>query len=146
MSRLASSSVDAVGLHERAPVGVEALRAAPRRGSRRAALRQRSTGAVAARTSSADLIARSNATQAITLEWVKCRRGPRTSQMPVVGLVPAALDEVDQRALERPRASSSASMPARARLVQRVDHLAVDVELELAVRRRCRCAPAREPS
>jgi hypothetical protein len=26
------------------------------------------------------------ATQAITLEWVKCRRGPRTSQMPSSGL------------------------------------------------------------
>ena len=29
--------------------------------------------------------ARSTATQAMTLEWVKCRRGPRTSQMPSSG-------------------------------------------------------------
>ena len=34
------------------------------------------------------LIARSTATQAMTLEWVKCRRGPRTSQMPSSGSLP----------------------------------------------------------
>src|SRR5439155_1403479 len=33
----------------------------------------------------ADLIARSTATQAMTLEWVKCRRSPRTSQIPLSG-------------------------------------------------------------
>ncbi len=34
---------------------------------------------------SIDFTARSNATQAITFEWVKCCRGPRTSQIPSSG-------------------------------------------------------------
>ena len=45
---------------------------------------QRSSGA-SIPYSSAVLMARSMATQAITLEWVKWRRGPRTSQMPSSG-------------------------------------------------------------
>jgi hypothetical protein len=32
-----------------------------------------------------DLMARSIATQAMTFEWVKCRLGPRTSQIPSSG-------------------------------------------------------------
>ena len=48
----------------------------------------------------------------------------------VVGLVPDVLQMRDQRALERPAASSSAR-PAAAPDVQRVQHLAVDVELHL---------------
>ena len=47
-------------------------------------LRQRSTGPSKPNIS-ALLIARSNATHAITFEWVNCRRPPRISQMPSSG-------------------------------------------------------------
>ena len=46
--------------------------------------RQRSTGPSRPNSSWART-ARSNATHAITFEWVKCRYGPRTSQMPASG-------------------------------------------------------------
>ena len=56
----------------------------PPRGSHRATSRQRSSGA--SRPSfSASLMTRSKATQAITFEWTKCRRGPRISQIPSSG-------------------------------------------------------------
>ena len=50
------------------------------------------------------------------------------------------------RALHAPTRSGPRSMPHAARLVQRVEHLAVDVELELAA---CAALPTRtgaEPS
>ena len=58
--------------------------------------RQRSTGPSRPNCSTV-LMARSKATQAITFEWVKCRRGPRTSQIPSSGSRPVRLEEVQQR-------------------------------------------------
>ena len=75
--------------------------------------------------------ARSTATQAMTLEWVKCRRGPRTSQMPSSGSSQLSGDEVDQCDLQVPGRRAQRA-PGPTRLVQRREHLAVDVELELA--------------
>src|SRR5215468_11749858 len=72
--------------------------------------------------------ARSMATHAITLECVKCRRGPRTSQIPSSGWVqPVSLEEM---LLERPGVLVAFDADP-ARLVKRVHHLAVHVELEL---------------
>ena len=51
----------------------------------------------------------------------------------VVRLVPGALQEVHQRALQRPGVIVG-RQSVRACLVQRVNHLAVDVELKLFVR------------
>ena len=53
-------------------------------GLRRGRMRQRSSGP-SRPNSSIERTARSNATQAITFEWVKCFRPPRTSQMPSSG-------------------------------------------------------------
>src|SRR3954454_23199288 len=52
---------------------------------------------------------------------------------PLVAAVPRALEDLHQVVLERPGVVVGGK-PVRARLVQRVHHLAVDVELELAVR------------
>ena len=78
--------------------------------------------------------ARSNATQAITFECVKCRRGAAHLPDALVGLGPRR--PRGSRAASRcsAQAWSSAGEAVRARLVQRVHHLAVDVELELLVR------------
>ena len=54
------------------------------------------------RTPRAVLMARSMATHAMTLEWVKCRRGPRTSQMPSSGSRQPGLEEVHQGQLQLP--------------------------------------------
>ena len=73
-----------VVLGEGVPRGVvpalEHLRAAPRSRS----VRQRSTSPSRPCCSTA-FTARSKATQTITREWVKCRSGPRISQMPLSG-------------------------------------------------------------
>ena len=53
---------------------------------------------------------------------------------PLVRLVPGALEEVHHPLLERPRVAVGRE-PVPARLVQRVDQLAVHVELKLLVRR-----------
>ena len=53
---------------------------------------------------------------------------------PFVGPIPGALEEVHQVSLQRPRVVVG-GQPVRARLVQGVHHLAVDVELELLVSR-----------
>ena len=78
--------------------------------------------------------ARSNATHAITFEWTKWRRPPRISQMPSSGSRHALSEMVEQ-----PRwiahACGSTGSPCCARLVESVDHLAIDVELELLARR-----------
>jgi hypothetical protein len=58
---------------------------------------------------------------------------PRVSQMPSSGLAPDLLELLDQRPLERASPSPLAEI-ALAGLVQRVHHLAIDVELQLAVR------------
>ena len=136
----------AVVLDERTKVGVVARWSTSCLISSRIA-RHRSTGPSRSRRSTV-FTARSNATHAMTFEWVKCRLGPRTSQMP-------------SSSCRQPDSSQSnvcARVPRRrpthrrpyARLVQGVDHLAVDVELELA---RCpvadphglRALVAREP-
>jgi hypothetical protein len=49
------------------------------------AIRRQRVDALASPAISAIIAARSNATQAITLECVKCWRPPRTSQMPSSG-------------------------------------------------------------
>ena len=64
----------------------------------------------------------------------------RAAHLPdaVVGLLPGALEEVEQRDLERPRSRrpSPTSARAAARMIDSdVEHLAVDVELELVARR-----------
>ena len=74
-------------------------------------------------------MARSTATQAITLEWVKWRRGPRTSQMPSSGSFQPDSMNPSARAEVPGRPRRLASGPAR--LVQGSEHLAVDVELVL---------------
>jgi len=38
----------------------------------------------------------------MTFECVKCRRGPRTSQMPSVGLLPQAFEELHQLQFQLP--------------------------------------------
>ena len=65
-----------------------------RRGSRRAARATYRPGRESV--CSIALTARSSATHAITLECVKCRRGPRTSQMPSSGLCQSRLEKVHQ--------------------------------------------------
>ena len=92
--------------------------------------RHRSTGPSRPDFSTA-LTARSAATQAISLEWVKCWEPPRTSQIPSSGVFQLFLDEVHQLTVAGPTPARPPSSPALRRLVQRVHHLAVDVELEL---------------
>ena len=85
---------------------VEAARGRPRRGSRSRSRRQRVDRARRGRSARPPSTARSNATQAMTFECVKCRRGPRTSQMPSSGSLPAPLEEVEQRAARSRQPSS----------------------------------------
>ena len=94
-------------------------------------------------------IERSNATHASTFEWTKCRRGPRTSQMPSSGSFHFASSDSQERELQRPRVFVDREAGARA-LPHDVGELAVHVELELFVRgvadpHRRRVAPARQP-
>ena len=121
----------AVVLHERAARRVEAAGAdvAVDRGAQRAPARHRAVEPVALR----------GAHRAV-------HRHPRhhlgvremlrlAAHLPdaVVGLAPVAFDEVEQHALERPRivVLREAGLAAD---IQRIDHLAVDVELELRSR------------
>ena len=99
--------------------------------------------------SSTVLMARSMATQAMTLEWVKWRRGPRTSQMPSSG----SRQPVSRNSISA-RCSSQAGPPSGSsrlgRLVEGRHDLAVDVELELPGRgvadpHRARSLVARQP-
>ena len=101
--------VGAVVLDERFARRVEALAAdvGVDRVAQRAPLVQRPLQPACCSTA---LTARSNATQAITLEWVKCRRGPRTSQMPSSGFS----QTVSRKSSSTPctfQASSSARRP-----------------------------------
>ncbi len=90
---LASSSSDPYDCVNAACARLEAPRR-PRRGSLSRVARQRSTGPRSSELARRDRTARSNATQAITFEWVKWRRGPRTSQMPLSGSSPTVLEPV----------------------------------------------------
>ena len=91
--------------------------------------RQRSTGP-SRPNSSWKRTARSKATQAITFECVKCRAGPRTSQMPASSCRQPVLEPLEELPDQRPGVVVRRHA-LRARLVERVQHLAVDVELEL---------------
>ena len=71
-------------LDEGVPLAVEPL-AADLRVDRLARGAPAVERALQAEDCSALATARSKATQAITLEWTNCRRGPRTSQMPSSG-------------------------------------------------------------
>src|ERR1700722_1235667 len=82
--------------------------------------------------SSTDLAARSKATHAITLECVKCCRGPRTSQIPSSG--PDGFKMIKKCAPDC-RSSRHRSQPVAARLEHGVRDLAVDIKLELTSRR-----------
>ena len=100
----------AVGLGERVALGVEALRAAPRAWISSRHAPPPVDRARRGRTPRRPCTARSNATHAITFECVKCWRGPRTSQMPSSGSLPAptrgsraARSWTAQRARARPR-------------------------------------------
>ena len=73
--------------------------------------------------------ARSNATQAITLECVKCRFGPRTSQIPASFFRQPSSSHASSLLDQRP-AKRRPSSPARG-LIRGVEHLAVDIELKL---------------
>ena len=102
--------VGAVVLREGPDVGVVALGAhlvvdavAQRRASDRAGPSRPKSSMV--RT------ARSTATQAMTLEWVKCRRGPRTSQMPSSGSSQCVGHELHQRRLQVPGRRARARCP-----------------------------------
>ena len=119
-------------LRERADLRVEALRAylGVDLVAQRAPVVDRARRSPACSTIA---IARSNATQHNTLEWVKCRAPPRTSQMPSSGSSPKVLERVEQEPGDRPRVG--ARRCARAgRLPQHVEQLAVHVELQLLVR------------
>ena len=130
VSRLASSALRAVGLDERAELVVEAAlehlgvdlvpHATPPLDRRPRARAPRPAAAP-----------RSNATHAITFECVKWRRGPRTSQIPSSGSRQRRLEVREQLPRRAPTPSSSGRQAAPARLVEHVEHLAVDVELEL---------------
>ena len=89
--------------------------------------------------------ARSNATQAITFECVKCWRGPAHLPDAFVGPAPAVFEEVEQA-----RSSAHASVVAArcrhpARLVQTRRAPRRTRRAGTARSRRCRCAPARSP-
>ena len=76
--------------------------------------------------------ARSNATQAITLEWTKCCGPPRTSQMPFVRLAPSPRQIVEHdRPQARPR--SVTLHAGLERLEHRVGDLAEYIDLQLLV-------------
>src|SRR5436190_16628111 len=75
--------------------------------------------------------ARSAATQAMTLEWVKCRRGPRTSQMPSSGRSHAVSTKATKASSRRHPGFLRLQAEA-AGLVHHIEHLAIDIELELA--------------
>ena len=102
--------------------------------------------------SSAVLMARSMATHAMTLEWVKCRRGPRTSQIPSSGSRhPSRRKSISESWNSQVGAGASPRrLGLRLGLVERRHHLAVDVELELAGggvadAHGCRALVTREP-
>ena len=75
--------------------------------------------------------ARSTATQAMTLEWVKCRRGPRTSQMPSSGCSQWSATNSTSAAC-RSQAESLSALPAPHASYRAREDLAVHVQLELA--------------
>ena len=134
----------AVRLRERAELGVEALAAhlgvdlvAQRAPAVDRALRARAPRSL--RT------ARSNATQAITFEWAKWRRGPRTSQMPSSGSRQPTRGSRAAAAAAPRRPSTRARPGTRGRGSSASDDLAVDVELELVAGGVADRAPAASP-
>ncbi len=80
--------------------------------------------------SSMDLTSRSKATQAMTLEWVKCRRPPRTSQMPSSGRCQAFSRKANSSFMAAQPPSRFLQAQALGGVDGRQD-FAVDVELEL---------------
>ena len=105
--------------------------------------RQRSTGPGRSHVSHVRT-ARSNATQAITFECVKCRFGPRTSQIPASGCRQADLQEPEQVRDELPGVVGGLEAVQRGRCRRRRSprrrHRAAS-----ARRRRSRPAPAASP-
>ena len=101
----------AVVLGERVALGVEALLAAPRGGSRRGSARHRSTGPSRPNSSTA-FTARSNATHAITFECMKSL--PRPAHLPdaLVGLLPRRTRGTRARDRCSAHAFGSSAMPA----------------------------------
>ena len=90
--------------------------------------------------------ARSKATQAMTFEWVKWRRGPRTSQMPVVGLCQHLLEVLERASTRSQRAGGRVVVGgARPRAGQRRRAPRRRRRAGTARWRRCRCAPAPTP-
>ena len=99
---------------------------------------------------SAILTARSKATQAITLEWVKCCGGPRTSQMPSSGWCQIFVQMLEPGACRAAGASLGAEPALAVAHGAAHRHLAIDVELELLGRgvadaHRVRALVARQP-
>jgi hypothetical protein len=94
------------------------------------------------RTFSTASIARSIATQHITLECVKCRGSPRISQMPLSARCQFDSRNVTSVPLKAP-AVVVVGEPGLAGDAKRVHQLSIDVELQLRSRRRCRCARRR---
>ena len=131
VSRLASTRLRAVVLDERAQLLVAALLEHLGRGSRRGTRRQRSAAPLRPNCSTA-LTPRSNATHAITFEWTKWRRGPRTSQIPSSG------------SRQRRSRFASSTLLQGPRLVVRLDVLPTClVERRPSPRRRRRAGTAR---
>ena len=128
---LASSERRAVRLHERVRASRSNARSQTSSWIASRSARQWSTGP-SRPNCSALFTARSNATHAMTFECVKCCGGPRTSQMPWSGCCQIFSSCSSERLLERPGLGALGDA-ADARLVERVHHLAVDVELELLV-------------
>ena len=145
-SRLASSCFDAVGLDE----GARARRRSPCAQTSRVdrVAQRRASGRPGPRrpNCSTALTARSKATQAITLEWVKCRRG--------AAHLPDALVGLAARSSRGARAARAAALQALARRLEPAAAGLVAARPSprrrrragAGRRRRCRSAPAREPS
>ena len=105
--------------------------------------RQRSSGAAWLNCSAAR-IERSTATQTITLEKVKFCAPAAHLPDALVRLLPDLFQMQHQRPLQLP-AFRRGHQAERGFLIDRVDQLAIDIELQLACSRRCRRAPGRRP-
>ena len=77
------------------------------------------------------LTARSNATQAMTFEYVNCRGSPRTSQIPRSGWLPNRFEMLQELASCSAQARPVRRDVSHPRLMHRVHHLAINVELQL---------------
>ena len=77
-----------------------------------------------------------NATQHISRECRKCFRPPRTSQMPFIGWIPVLCQPLQCTSfIASPSPHERMALPYFVRKINRVEHLAINIELQLVVRR-----------